>query len=313
MRASMTKTKVRRWIGIAGLAVLLTGCNAAPPDASTSSSGSTPTSEQSKWFNPANSFKNPQALALARAAQDNNADEVRRLIKDEHINPDTLFSDDNESTPIVAWPVITSSLGGLKALLDNGANPNARNPKTRTEHYPDGSGGTFFTHNNAMVYAAMNEDAAYLKLLIEHGGDPNTLNSNGETLLFQSFIWHNQWQNVQALVEHGANVNAITQGDSILIDYTSEGNFEAAYWLLQHGADPQAETRTKTSPDEAIRYFAIEDIFWYPLNPRVVDWQRKCQQWLLIHGFKRPPIPEHYVEQRKELGQPYQEKDIPLL
>ncbi|MGC1548983.1 MAG: hypothetical protein WA777_10680, partial [Rhodanobacter sp.] len=79
-------------LGMMGLVILLAGCNVPSSNVSTDGSASTPLS-QSSWFNPANTFKNPQALALARAAQDNNAEEVRRLIKDEHINPDTLFSD----------------------------------------------------------------------------------------------------------------------------------------------------------------------------------------------------------------------------
>jgi uncharacterized protein len=312
MDATVNK-KIRCWVGVAGLAILLSACNAATPDGSTSAASSAP-SEQSKWFDPANAFKNPQAQALARAAQDNNADEVRRLIKDEHVNPDTLFSDDNESMPLVAWPVITQSPGGLKALLDNGANPNARDPKTRTEHYADGSGGTFYTHNNAMVYATTTEDPAYLKLLLEHGGDPNTRNTNGETLLFQAYIWHNQWQNVQVLVEHGANPNIPVQGGTILYDYATEGNFKAAYWLLQRGANPAVEDLLKQPPPPAPpRSLIVESIFWYPSKPDFIDSQRQCQQWLLAHGFKRPPMPDVYRNMRKDLGVPYEEKDIPLL
>ncbi|MEO6800564.1 MAG: ankyrin repeat domain-containing protein, partial [Rhodanobacter sp.] len=263
-------------------------------------------------FNPANTFKNPQALALARAAQDNNAAEVRRLIKDEHINPDTLFGDDGHRDggfPVVAWPVVTDSLGGLKALLNNGANPNAHvlHPMQNTSRFK----GRYI--NNAMVYAAMNEDPAYLKVLLEHGGDPNTRNSNGETLLFQAYIWHNQWQNVKVLVEHGANVNAVTQGNSILGDYTQEGDFKKAYWLLQRGADPKAQSSwIKPSPDYEARYFAVEDIFWFPAKPSFLASQRQCQHWLLVHGFKRPPMPEHYRKQRKDLGLPYEENDIPV-
>ncbi|MEO6799062.1 MAG: hypothetical protein ABI178_03920, partial [Rhodanobacter sp.] len=89
-----------RWIGPTALLVVLAACNGASPAASAngsppskSSSGASANgspSSKTSWFNPANTFKNPQALALARAAQDNNAAEVRRLIKDEHINPDTL-------------------------------------------------------------------------------------------------------------------------------------------------------------------------------------------------------------------------------
>jgi uncharacterized protein len=313
MRASMTKNKIRYWIGIAALAISLSGCNAASPDASTGAPGSAQ-SEQSKWFDPANSFKNPQALALARAAQDNNADEVRRLIKDEHINPDTLFSDDDNEDPLVAWPVITSSLGGLKALLDNGANPNARRPDRIIKKFDDGSVLDHFKHSNAMVYAAINEDPDYLKLLLEHGGDPNTRNTNDETLLFQAYIWHNQWQNVQVLVEHGADPNIPVQGGTILYDYATEGNFKAAYWLLQHGANPAVEALLKQPPPPAPpRSLIAEAIFWYPAKPDFIDSQRQCQQWLLAHGFKRPPMPDVYRNMRKDLGVPYEEKDIPLL
>ena len=82
--------------------------------------------------------------------------------------------------------------------------------------------------------------------------------------------------------------------------------------MLQHGADPTANSGIRP-PGEAVRYLPIEDIFWYPANPRVIDGKRKCQQWLLAHGFKRPPLPEVYRKWRKDLGQPYEEKDIPLL
>jgi hypothetical protein len=292
---------------------LLAACHAPSSSASADDWAPAPSGTAS-WFYPANRFKNPQALALARAAQDNDAAEVRRLIKDEHINPDTLFSDDGYAIPVVAWPVITESLGGLKALLDNGANPNARNPKTHTLHYPDGSGGTLHNYESAMVYATKKENPAFLKLLLERGGDPNTRNINDETLLFQAYIWHNQWQNVQVLVEHGADLNAVTQSKSILGDYTQEGDFKKAYWLLQHGADPKAQDSwIKVVPGQPIRYFAVEDIFWYPDKPDFRAAKRQCQQWLLAHGFTRPPMPEHYRKQRKGLGQPYEEKDIPLL
>lgn len=306
-------TKACRWIGLVGLAVLLAACHVPSSSASADDWAPAPSGTAS-WFYPANRFKNPQALALARAAQDNDAAEVRRLIKDEHVNPDTLFSDNREGFPLVAWPVITESLGGLKALLDNGANPNARKPGHIVRKFKDGSVLDHFKYESAMVYATKTENPAFLKLLLEHGGDPNTHNGNDETLLFQAYIWHNQWQNVQVLVEHGADVNSVTQSKSILGDYTQEGDFKKAYWLLQRGADPRAQDSWITVvPGQPIRYFAVEDIFWYPEKPDFTPAKRQCQQWLLAHGFTRPPMPEHYRKQRKALGLPYEEKDIPLL
>ncbi len=299
-----------RWICVSLGVVLLAGCSLPAPDAS--SDGSKP-SEASTWFNPANTFKNPQAQALARAVQDNNVDEVRRLIKDEHINPDGLFSDDGHRIPLVAWPVITQSLGGLKALLDNGANPNARDPKTHQFCVADDC-ETKHDYDNAMVYAAKAEDAAYLQALLEHSGDPNTRNSNEESLLFQAFIWHNQWPNVQVLVEHGADINVVTQGEPILGDYTREGDFKKAYWLLQHGADPKAlDPKIKALPGQVIHHLPVEDIFWYPSKPDFIDAQRQCQHWLRDHGIERPPLPKYYRDMRQRVGYPTEEKDIPLL
>jgi hypothetical protein len=153
-----------------------------------------------------------------------------------------------------------------------------------------------------------------LKLLLDHGGDPNTRNSNDESLLFQAYIWHNQWKNVQLLVERGADVNALTQGDSILFNYSSRGGFEQTYWLLQHEADPTVGTFiNQPAPPALPRHLIVEDIFWHPGNPNDPTWQRRCQQWLLQRGFKRPPMPDDYRTMRKNLGFPYEEKNIPLL
>nr|WP_026107345.1 ankyrin repeat domain-containing protein [Dyella ginsengisoli] len=260
-------------------------------------------------------FRDPRAQALALAAEQGDAAQVRHLMKDEHIDPDRYFSVDGSGMPLIGWPIYTHNPAGLKALLDNGADPNARKPGTHSKHYADGSGGTYFDYNNAMVLAATEKDPIYLKLLLDHGGDPNTRNANDEPLLFQAFIWHNQWQNVQLLVERGADVNDTSRGTSILLDYTSRGGFRQAYWLLQHGADPEAvgDLLKQPPPPAPKCNLIVEDVFWHPGNPDDPTWQRKCQQWFLAHGYKRPPIPKDYRDMRKNLGFPYEEKDIPLL
>ncbi|WP_158883393.1 ankyrin repeat domain-containing protein [Rhodanobacter sp. L36] len=262
-------------------------------------------------------YKDPKAQALALAAEQGNAAEVQRLMKQEHVNPDVIFADDESGMPLVAWPVFTLNATGLKALLDNGANPNARKPGTHRRHYKDGSQGDIhFNYDNAMVWAAKQDDPIYLKLLLDHGGDPNTRNCNDETLLFQAYIWHRQWQNVQVLVERGADVNAVTGVGTILFDFSSSGGFEQSYWLLQHGADPTIDAYIPPPQPAPPRHRIIEDIFWYPTDPKNsshISWQRKCQQWLLQRGFKRPPLPDDYRDMRKTFGLPYEEKDIPLL
>lgn len=260
-------------------------------------------------------FKDPQAQALALAAEQGDAAQVRHLMKDEHVDPNHIFAVDDGGMPLVAWPIYTHSPAGLKAMLDNGADPNARKPGTHTEHYADGSGGTRPAYNNAMVMAAKQDDPVYLKLLLDHGGDPNTRNANDEPLLFQAFIWHNQWKNVQLLVERGADLDDTSRGTSILLDYAGAGGFRQTYWLLTHGANPEVVGNLLKQPPAPAphRNLIVESIYWHPGNPNDPTWQRKCQHWLRDHGYSRPPLPESYRSMRKDLGFPYQEKDIPLL
>lgn len=255
-----------------------------------------------KWY------PDKDAQALAVAAEFGDAAEVRRLMKEEGVNPDKHFSP--EGMPLIAWPVFTKNPSGLKAMLENGADPNARDPKPFSRTYQGKPLGRYF-RNNAMVWAAKQEDPIYLRHLLDHGGDPNTRNSNDETLLFQAFIWQDQWQNVQLLVERGADINAKTRVTTILHDYAGSGAFQKAYWLLVHGADPAPKGSLPPSQDH--RSLIIESIFWKPMKGgKGGEWQIKCQQWLLAHGYKRPPLPDNYREDREAFGYETDESKVPL-
>ena len=289
IRTEFTRRLVARW-AVLVLLGLLAGCLApSSPD----SQSSMPVTS---WFP-----NNPKAQALAIASEHGNVAEVQRLMKDEGVNPDKIFSKDGY--PLLVWPIVTENPAGLKAMLENGADPNAAVlvPLQNTTRFKGRH------ENNAMVWAAKANDPQYLKLLLDHGGDPNTRNSNGETLLLQAFLSGNAWENVKLLVERGADVNAKSQSRPFITEYASGGGFESTYWLLEHGANPDADS-------EDPKYKAtINAIFWHPGNPKDPTWQRKCQQWLLQHGYKRPPMTERFRDMRKNLGFPHEEDQIPLL
>lgn len=250
---------------------------------------------------------NRKAQELAIAAERGDVAEVRRLMKEEGVDPDRIFSVDG--MPLLAWPILTRSPAGLKAMLENGADPNAKQPHRARLVNADFRDRY---HNNAMVWAAKAEDPIYLKLLLDHGGDPNTRNSNNETLLLQAFLAGNQWENVKLLVERGADINATSQGGTILEDYASRGAFKHVYWLLEHGADPMHNgLRAPDAPKN--QSHVVDAIFWHPGFPELREWQRRCQQWLLARGIQRPPLSERYRQMRKDLGFPYEESQIPLL
>jgi hypothetical protein len=110
--------------------VLLAACWAVPPQ------------EQGQRFDARKYFQG-QALALAQAVDRRDADAVRRLIHDEGVDPNAIF--DDHAMPLVAWPILNENPEGLRLLLENGADPNARRiNRKRPSH----------SANNALVYAA---------------------------------------------------------------------------------------------------------------------------------------------------------------
>lgn len=253
----------------------------------------------------ARAFEDPQAQALAVAAATGDAVAVQRLICDEGVDPDRIFWGRDGGTPMLAWPIHRGNPDGLRAMLENGADPNVSKAYETKDR-------DIRNHANAMVWAAQQEDSVYLQILLDYGGDPNTRNANNEVLLFHALISQNKWQNVQILVEQGADVDALAgMGGTILGHYASSGEFAKVHWLLENGADPTLDY-ARGEPVRAPASHAIEGIYWHPGNPDDPGWQVACQRWLLERGHDRPPMPAHYRRMRKTFGFPYQEDQVPL-
>ncbi|MGB6030166.1 MAG: ankyrin repeat domain-containing protein, partial [Rhodanobacter sp.] len=205
-------------------------------------------------------------------------------------------------------PIINQNFDGLRLLLDNGANPNARKVEPLRKYGKQ--------RNNAMVFAAGLPDQRYLKLLLDRGGDPNTMSSNNEQLTYVATL-HHVWPNVQLLIERGADINQplyTTDGyNTVLNWYTQYADFEQAYWLLQHGADPTRKIKADPGTFNYGRMPMVEDIYYAPVRPDGIEWQRRCQHWLRDHGIQRTPEMGVWGDYRKKLGVASDPKDIPLL
>ena len=255
----------------------------------------------------AHNYFEGKALQLAIATERGDAQTIGRLIQQDGVDPDITFSREG-GIPLLAWPLRARNLDGLRALLDNGADPNARLARHMN--------GKLINFNNAMVYAAKMDDPRYLEVLLDHGGDPNTRNSNRESLLLQAFLSGNQWQNIQLLVKRGAAINEsrfISGGSTVLSWYTGRGGFNQAWWLIQQGADPTLTMAADEVTGAPKRMLMAEDIFWEITTPEHAQAQRNCQQWLLSRGIERMPMPDHLRRKREAFGYPTDEADIPLL
>jgi uncharacterized protein len=299
-----------RWAAAVLICATFSGCAAPLPAASDSARSENSPSDLGRSKHGAEDLFEGPGLALAIAAEHGQTETIRRLMREQKVDPDTIFAKE-DGMPLVAWPVYTRNPEGLKAMLENGADPNARRPEYVDKQYDDGSGGRYFSYENAMVYAAKEENPIYLRRLLEHGGDPNTRNSNNEPLTYVAFITQNQWQNVKLLIEGGADIEGASWSGRPIDWYSRRGGFEQTYWLLQRGADPTHITR---AADPKQHYMpVVADIYWHPGSPATTEWQRKCQHWLRDKGISRPPMPEHLREMRKNLKFPFEEKEIPLL
>lgn len=93
-------------------------------------------------------------------------------------------------TPLF-WVVHFKNKSGLKKLLQLGADPNLRVAKRDM---------------SLMTLAAGAEDPDYLSILLDHGGDPNTLDEQGMPALFMA-VRQGRRDNIELLAAHCADLN----------------------------------------------------------------------------------------------------------
>lgn len=111
----------------------------------------------------------------------------------------------------------------LRAALDGGASPNAR----------DAAG------NTPLLLAAAYGDAPSLQLLLERGADVNATNRAGATALMRAATSHAK---LRMLLERGASANARSAlgNTALLLAARPSGSYAAVKLLVAHGADVTA-------------------------------------------------------------------------
>jgi uncharacterized protein len=154
----------------------------------------------------------------------------------------------------------TTYLELMKALLDDGADPNLRLGKklwfrSFGDHsWIDPAGATAFFR------AAQSTDIAAMKLLAAHGADPELASTGGDTPLMVAcgigwgyhysmnapdYTWMDA---VRYLIELGANINAVdARGYTALHGAAYIGNDELIHYLMDHGADIKAVAKDKNT------------------------------------------------------------------
>jgi cytohesin len=195
-----------------------------------------------------------------------------------HEAPNQLWGlEGKENTPL-HHAVFSGLAENVEALLEQGANPNARNENGMAplqlasdgEHVEviralleagadpnvkDEDGGT-------PLHAAPGKQVA--EILLEHGADPNAKNENGGTPLHlaseETIFDDPDAEVVSVLLKEGADPDPIRSGDTPLHVVVGTGNAEIVQSLLEAGADLSMENEDGKVPLHSVSESQVAEL-----------------------------------------------------
>ena len=155
-------------------------------------------------------------------------------------HPDLNIPDYGGNTPL-HFAIIegTCSKQFLQQLVRNGADVNATNMYNET----------------ALLHACNKRNTDAIFVLLNAGADPNIADHSGDTSLHMAAAAECSKETMQAIIAHGANVNAVNKSNCTALMTTSNyGHEDTTNVLLNAGADPNiADADGKTSLHHVIR------------------------------------------------------------
>lgn len=194
-------------------------------------------------------FDDPAQRALGEAVERGNLEQARAALEQ---GADVNALGRDGMVPLF-WALAKQNVDGFRFLLKQGADPNVVVDLPR--HFQESRAG-------AMEMASQLEDPAYLRALLEHGGDPNTIvNELWDIPLIYRAIMSRRLDNVRILLEAGAEINHRDKSNATpLIQAITARQFETALFLLRSGADPTIEANTGSSAVDFVRKYGERGI-----------------------------------------------------
>lgn len=184
-------------------------------------------------------YRNPQAVALVKAAVHGDVETVTRLAA---AVPGLVNTREDGAVPPLLWTICADNVEGFEALLKAGADPhlggNGHGPGDGKGHGRMEDGTLIREGWSAMLLAAGSGNPAFLRLALRYGGDVNAAKGKrvapNQPLLLAAY--YGLFDNVKALVAVGADINA-RDIESTAPEYEIGvgGRFDIAVWLLQQG------------------------------------------------------------------------------
>ena len=171
--------------------------------------------------------------ALMWACQERHEDAIRVLLK---AGADTNIVSNSGWTCLMAAVCAPCSKEMLQVTIDHGADVNATNQYNYT----------------ALMWACDKKHEDAIHVLLKAGADTNIVNSNGETCLSDAVDGHCSKEVLQAIIDHGADVNATNKYNWTALMWACHKRHEDAIRvLLKAGGD------TNITADTMIKYIAV--------------------------------------------------------
>jgi ankyrin repeat protein len=177
-------------------------------------------------------FDDQKVVQLCKAIESRDIHECENLIAS---GANVNAKGKDGMTPLMwAYPAQNSETFTL--LLRHGADSNV------TISSDLNTQGTLVIGDSVAILAARKGQCDYLKAVLDHGIDPNLKNKRGDTLLHLVIKGSRpvRWQCIQYLLDHGADINALStayDNTPVMAAVSYAEDYNVALLLLRAGAD----------------------------------------------------------------------------
>ena len=225
------------------------------------------------WMKSEELFSDPQVCSLGKAVKRGQISEIERLLAQGVDVNATGFC----NATVLALAFI--NIDAFKRLLELGADPNAQ--------YETSERNTSIMHE---IILDRHLEDEFLKLALEHGGDPNLLvGADGESSLFKAMRPLPLHENIKSkaliLLDAGADMNIqAASGETPMMLAAHLYQYELVHEQLERGADYNIRAKDgKTLLD----HIAYNRRFMAP-TLEIDQWREKVINWLKERGVEIP-------------------------
>ncbi len=222
-------------------------------------------------------FTDPQLVALCRAIEAEDLDEIDRLVA-AGVDVDAIGK--GNMTPLL-WAFPDNKPDRFARLLQYGADPNVM----VSSNFNTGPAG--IQPGDSVTHIAAKSSFPHFKLVMEHGGDPNFVHPKyKETPLFSVIKGSGgeREERIQLLIDKGADLDYVSGlGATPAIQAVSwGGQYRYALMLLEAGADPDVY---QTGLNSKLIHVVVGDEKRLAIaSPEQKQDYRKLVRWLESHG-----------------------------